>query len=377
MRRISALEPYRQFILAQLCMVLVFAMAGAGCTKKKGKTTADKDPFTETKTGKTDSSDPKKPATTTSTETGDEGSSGEGGEGVVAGGEGTESGTAETGDLSEPERIKVLVNQAAKHAEKKTEAAYAEAFRLITDVLKLDFSNVDALMVMATIHYQQENMEKLRSVLEYVEGMHKKQNPPTEPGAGWHFMMGKYFVFQAKNAESKGMNIGAIGLKSQAEKYLSHSSLAGHGEAQFLLGVLLLERQEVNQAVTVLENAEKLAAKGALSREWRLPLNLGAGYMMQKKASQALTKLEYALNLNKNCEKCHYNLALLYISMEEYPQIGNLAEKARMEKAMFHARAVRDSLKKQKSPDRALQIRVESWMEQAKQRIDSLGKGSK
>jgi tetratricopeptide (TPR) repeat protein len=276
-------------------------------------------------------------------------------------------------EQTEAEKLRAQVLQAEQLVAKRTDAAYKEALGLVTEILKRDFSNFDALLVMATIHYQQENLEKMRSVLDYIQGLHKKNNPPTEPGPQWQYMMGKYYLFLAEGAEGKGMNISAISYRSQAEKYFGHPSAGSHPEALFALGVLLLERQETAPGVAALEKAERLGGGNVLKKEWRLPLNLGAGYLMQKKADAALTKLEYALNLNKGCERCHYNLALLYISVEDFPKVGSITDKERADKALYHARTFNDALKKRKNADRALQIRVESWMELARERQAAKG----
>ena len=371
-----------------LLWILISVLLVSGCSKKKKKTTAAKDPAAGKKDADGKSSDPKSgdpakpgddktPATTDPAKPGDPADAKPGApvdpkaDNPVK----ADVPTPPAKDLTEVEKIRQKVLRAEQLAAKGTDESRKEALALISEILKQDFSNFDAMMVMATIHYQQENMEKMRSVLDYIVGLHKKQNPPTEPGAQWQFMMGKYYIFLAQGAESKGMNLSSISYKAQAEKYFGHSSAASHPEATFSLGVLLLERGENDQAVALLEKAEKLGGANVLKKEWRLSLNLGAGYLLQKKADSALTKFEYALNLNKNCEKCHYNLALLYVSWDDFPQIGKIADKERAEKVIYHAKTYSEFMKKKKVVDRALQIRIDAWMELARARL--AGKGSK
>jgi len=387
----------RTLRLAVTLLWIVLSMAlVAGCSKKKKATTAQKDPAADKKEADKKGGDTS-PDTTpdgakdgdTSPDTTPENTAADGkppadgqpaGD-VKPGADGkpadpkTEGPAAPPKEQTEAEKLKAKVLQAEQLAAKRTDEAYKEALALVTEILKRDFANFDALLVMATIHYQQENLEKMRSVLDYILGLHKKNNPPTEPGPQWQYMMGKYYLFLADNAEAKGMNISAISYRSQAEKYFGHPSAASHPEAQFALGVLLLERGETDLAVPALEKAERLGAGNVLKKEWRLPLNLGAGYLMQKKADAALTKFEYALTLNKNCERCHYNLALLFVSVEDFPQVGKYTDKERADKALLHAKAYNEFLKKKKNVDRALQIRIDAWLELARER--QAAKGSK
>lgn len=372
-----------------LLWILLSVALVSGCSKKKKSTTAKKDPVAgKTETDRKGDDADGKPAGAKDGDTSPD-TTPDGAPGGDAGKDPTPAdGTAADGKPADPktdgpatppkeqteaEKIRAQVLQAEQLVAKRTDAAYKEALALVTEILKRDFSNFDALLVMATVHYQQENLEKMRSVLDYIQGLHKKNNPPTEPGPQWQYMMGKYYLFLADGAEGKGMNVSAISYRSQAEKYFGHPSAASHPEALFALGVLLLERQETEQGVVALEKAERLGGGNVLKKEWRLPLNLGAGYLMQKKADAALTKLEYALNLNKACERCHYNLALLYISVEDFPKVGSLTDKERADKALYHARTFNDALKKRKTADRALQIRVESWMELARERQAAKG----
>jgi len=379
-------------LLCILSMMLV-----CGCSKKNKKTTAGKDPTAEkkaadgktvdSKSGDPKTADPKSgdPADPkTADPKADDPKAGDPADPKVAdpkaadpkaGDPKTDSPAAPAKEPSEAEKIRQKVVRAEQLAAKKTDESYKEALALVSEILKQDFANYDAMMVMATIHYQQENMEKMRSVLDYILSLYKKQNPPAEPGSQWQYMMGKYYIFLADGAESKGMNLSSISYKAQAEKYFGHTSAASHPEAIFSLGVLLLERGENDKAVELLEKAEKLGGANVLKKEWRLSLNLGAGYLLQKKADAALTKFEYALNLNKNCEKCHYNLALLYVSWDDFPQIGKIPDKERAEKVIYHAKAYSEFMKKKKVVDRALQIRIDSWMELARVRL--AGKGSK
>ncbi|PKN44932.1 MAG: hypothetical protein CVU59_10435 [Deltaproteobacteria bacterium HGW-Deltaproteobacteria-17] len=366
----------------------------SGCSKKKKKTTAGKDPAAEKKDADKKAGDPKsadmkpgddtapagdpaKPGDTADPKAGEPGKTDPANPADPKAGEPgkTDAPATPAKEPTAAEQLRAKVARAELLAAKKTDEAYKEALALVSEILKQDYSNFDAMMVMATIYYQQENMEKMRSVLDYILALHKKMNPPTEPGPLWQYMMGKYYIFLADGAESKGMNLSVISYKAQAEKYFGHPSAASQPEAVFSMGVLLLERGETNTAVELLEKAEKLGGANVLKKEWRLPLNLGAGYLLQKKGDAALTKFEYALNLNKSCEKCHYNLALLYVSWDDFPQIGKLADKERAEKVIYHAKAYSEFLKKKKITDRALQIRIDSWMELARERL--AGKGSK
>ncbi len=389
-----------QWSASLLCILSL--MLVCGCSKKNKKTTAGKDPTAEKKAADGKTADPKpgdpktadpKPGDpkTADPKSGDpadpktadpkaaDPKSGDPADPKAAdpkaGDPKTDAPAAPAKEPSEAEKLRQKVVRAEQLAAKRTDESYKEALALVSEILKQDFANYDAMMVMATIHYQQENMEKMRSVLDYMQSLYKKQNPPVEPGAQWQYMMGKYYIFLADGAESKGMNLSSISYKAQAEKYFGHSSAASHPEAIFSLGVLLLERGENDKAVELLEKAEKLGGANVLKKEWRLYLNLGAGYLLQKKADAALTKFEYALNLNKNCEKCHYNLALLYVSWDDFPQIGKIADKERAEKVIYHAKAYSEFMKKKKGVDRALQIRIDSWMELARDRL--AGKGSK
>lgn len=374
-----------------LLWILMSMLLISGCSKKKKKTTAGKDPAAEKKDADKKATDPKSadlkagddtspsmdPANPADPKTGEPGKTDPADPtDPTAGGPGKTDAPVTPGkEPTVAEKLRTKIAKAELLAAKKTDEAYKEALALVSEILKQDYSNFDAMMVMATIYYQQENMEKMRSVLDYILALHKKMNPPTEPGAMWQFMMGKYYIFLADGAESKGMNLSVISYKAQAEKFFGHSSAASHPEAIFSMGVLMLERGEINTAVELLEKAEKLGGGNVLKKEWRLPLNLGAGYLLQKKADAALTKFEYALNLNKTCEKCHYNLALLYASWDDFPQIGKIADKERAEKVIYHAKAYNEFLKKKKITDRALQIRIDSWMELARDRL--AGKGSK
>lgn len=375
--------------LWSLMWIVLSVVLVSGCSKKKKKTTPQKDVSAqqETPTKNTGSKNPtdrpaKNVSVNNSLQNGDS-TTDAASDQSTNGSSTTDTGASTPGEdtkkqpkeMSATEKLAQKVAQAEKLAAKKTDESYKEALQLITEILKQDFANFDALMVMAVIYYQQENMEKMRSVLEYMQGLYKKRTPPAEPPARWHVLMGKYYLFLAQGAEKKGMNITALSYKSQAEKYFGHPAAASDAQAVFSLGVLLLERGEINQGVELLEKAEQLGASGVLSREWRLPLNLGVGYLLQKKPDTALTKFEYALTLNKSCEICQYNLALLYASWDEFPKIGNLSEKARAEKLLYHAKAYAEILKKRKNPNRARQLLVDTWMENARKRI--AGKDSK
>lgn len=284
--------------LWSLTWIVLSLVLVSGCSKKKKKTTPEKDAAAQTdKTGKTDekaADDGKKPAKDVSVNNSvDGGGPSDAGaapgkdapDAAASGDAGTaakpgDAGAAPPKEQTEAEKLAQKVAQAASLAAKKTDDAYAEAFRLITEILKQDYANFDALEVMAIIYYQQENMEKMRSVLEYMQGLYKKRNPPVEPSARWHVLMGKYYLFLAQGAEKKGMNITALGYKSQAEKYFGHPSASADPEALFSMGVLLLERGEVSQGVQFLEKAEQLGSSGVLRKEWRLHLNLGTGYLL-------------------------------------------------------------------------------------------------
>ncbi len=382
----------RTLRLAVTLLWIVLSMAlVAGCSKKKKTTTATKDPAADKKEASASKDEADSKGQDTSPDTTPDGAKdGDTSPDATSDTPAADPKTDADGkptdpktdapapppkEQSEAEKLRGKVLQAEQLAAKKTDEAYKEALALITEILKQDFANFDALLVMATIHYQQENLEKMRSVLDYILGLHKKNNPPTEPGPQWQYMMGKYYLFLADNAETKGMNISAISYRSQAEKYFGHPSAASHPEAQFALGVLLLERGELDLAIPALEKAERLGAGNVLKKEWRLPLNLGAAYLMQKKADAALTKFEYALTLNKSCERCHYNLALLFVSVEEFPQVGKYTDKERADKVLLHAKAYNEFLKKKKNVDRALQIRIDAWLELARER--QAAKGSK
>lgn len=388
----SSRKFYWLWSLTWIVLSLVLVPA---CSKKKKKTTPEKPAAAQTEkntkdaasggNGKDGQTPPKNVSVNNSLDgagtagdaaTGKNAAGGDAGDGQKPAGDDAGNAAKEPPrELTDAEKLAQKVAQAEQLAARKTEDAYGEALRLITEILKQDYANFDAMMVMAVIYYQQENMEKMRSVLEYMQGLYKKRNPPVEPPARWHVLMGKYYLFLAQGAEKKGMNITALGYKAQAEKYFGHPSAASDAEAVFSLGVLLLERGEVNQGVEALEKAEKLGGNGVLRKEWRLPLNLGTGYMLQKKPDAALAKFEYALTLNKSCETCQYNLAMLYASWDEFPNVGNLAEKARAEKLLYHAKAYAEILKKRKDPNRAQQMQVDSWMEEARERM--AGKGSK
>ena len=226
----------RTLRLAVTLLWIVLSMAlVAGCSKKKKTTTATKDPAADKKEASASKDEADSKGQDTSPDTTPDGAKdGDTSPDATSDTPAADPKTDADGkptdpktdapapppkEQSEAEKLRGKVLQAEQLAAKKTDEAYKEALALITEILKQDFANFDALLVMATIHYQQENLEKMRSVLDYILGLHKKNNPPTEPGPQWQYMMGKYYLFLADNAETKGMNISAISYRSQAEKY--------------------------------------------------------------------------------------------------------------------------------------------------------------
>jgi tetratricopeptide (TPR) repeat protein len=274
-----------------------------------------------------------------------------------------------TKEEKEKKAIKDKLSKANHLIKKGGKSNLAKSIMLCKKVLKKDFQNFKAMILISKAQYNLKNYKKMKSVLMYIVTTRKKMKPPTEVSGMWHVLMGRYYLNNAKVFESREMFLKAIGEKKNAEKEFSHKSTNFIGEAQFVRGSLALERGYVLKAIKALERSTRLLSKYKI--DYRLYLNLGVGYIQIKNYMKAIGKLEYSINLNKKCYNCHYNLAIIYSSWDSISKIGRITVRERAEKVMYHSKMYRKFLMKNKKKNKTLILRTNKWISEAKIKFEN------
>ncbi|MBN2723847.1 MAG: hypothetical protein JXR95_07260 [Deltaproteobacteria bacterium] len=268
------------------------------------------------------------------------------------------------------QEIKEKIFMAKAFVKKGNEKSFVEALDNIKAVLKLDYQNYEAMLLIVEMELARGNFEKMRNVLNRIEVLRSKSKPPTKVKPIWHLYMGKYYLHQARNYESKGLTLAGIFEKGKAEKEFGHSSLKDNSEALFQYGNLLLEKGEYKQALLSYENVLKYGGN-EWRKNWKFSVNLGVAYFYSLKYMEAEKQFRHVLGaLSVRCMTCHYNLALIYSMWDDIARVGNLTTVERAEYAIKHAVIYRNEERKKRRYDKELVSRLNKWIKQAKERME-------